>query len=409
MSTLNNPSGHIYCLALQPICDLHLRHVADELLYRSSINSVSAVIHDPIEATARVCNVAFYEAGIQALCGNRKLFFNAPRDWLLNPDLLPPDTDQVVIEVLEEVEGDQEVMDALHQIKALGYKLALDDFVLNEKTRPLLDLADIIKLDILHGLPEPEDLQIYKEKGLTLLAERVEDHDIFEQCKALGFTLFQGYFYAKPVIDNTTAIKRGGNHGAQLQLLGELQKTDIDFDVLENFLAQDPQLCIRLLKMINSPRYRRVNTITSIRQALMLLGVKRLKTLVMTLVLANDDPMNMLLLPETLTRAAMCEHLARDYKEDPDSAFMAGLLSMASIMLNEPLESLCQQLPLSLSVKSALLEQEGQLGKILKLVMAFEQARLNRVNHQGVAKLNRCYLESRVWASELLTGISDDI
>ncbi|TVQ74698.1 MAG: EAL domain-containing protein [Oceanospirillales bacterium] len=257
MSTLNDSSGHSYCLALQPICDLNLRHVADELLYRSSINAVSAIIHDPIQATARVCNVAFYETGIQALCGDRKLFFNAPRDWLLNPDLLPPDTDQVVIEVLEDVEGDQEVIDALQLIKSLGYKLALDDFVLTEKTLPLLDLADIIKLDILHSLPTPEDLQIYKEKGLTLLAERVEDHDIFEKCKALGFTLFQGYFYAKPVIDHSTAIKRGGNDGAQLQLLSELQKKELDYDALENLLAQDPQLCIRLLKMINSPRYRR--------------------------------------------------------------------------------------------------------------------------------------------------------
>ncbi|MCD8512445.1 MAG: HDOD domain-containing protein [Nitrincola sp.] len=209
------------------------------------------------------------------------------------------------------------------------------------------------------------------------------------------------------MIDNSTAIKRGGNHGAQLQILAELQKVNVDYDALDNLLAQDPQLCIRLLRMINSPRYRRVNTITSIRQALMLLGVKRLKALVMTLVLANDDPMNMLLLPDTLTRAAMCETLARDYKEDPDAAFMAGLLSMACIMLNEPIEKLCQQMPLSLSVKSALLEHEGQLGKILKLVMAFEEARLKRVNHQAIAKLNRCYLESRVWASEILTGIDD--
>lgn len=381
--------------------------MADELLYRSSTSAATAIIDDPVQATARVCNVAFYEAGIQALCGDRKLFFNAPRDWLLNPDLLPPDTEQVVIEVLEDVEGDPEILAALHEIKARGYTLALDDFVLTESTRPLLDLADIIKLDVINSLPEAEDLELYKRKGLTLLAEKVENHEVFDACKQLGFTLFQGYFYAKPVIDNSTAIKRGGNHGAQLQLLGELQKADIDFDTLENLLAQDPQLCIRLLRMINSPRYRRANTITSIRQALMLLGVKRLKALVMTLVLANDDPMNMLLLPETLTRAAMCEQLARDYKEDPDSAFMAGLLSMASIMLNEPIESLCQQIPLSVSVKSALLEQQGQLGKILKLVMAFEQAKLSRLNSQAVAKLNRCYLESRVWASEMLTGIHD--
>lgn len=283
VSVLNNASEHLYCLALQPICDDKLRHVADELLYRSSSAADVAIIDNAVQATARVCNVAFYEVGIKALCGERKLFFNAPRDWLLNPDLLPPETDQVVIEVLEDINGDAEVIAALTKIKQLGYTLALDDFVLNEQTQPLLDCADIIKLDVLHAIPSAEELQVYKQKGLTLLAERVEDHDVYEVCKALGFTLFQGYFYAKPVVDKTTAIKRGGNHTAQLHLLGELQQSDIDFDLLEKHLALDPLLCVRLLKMINSPRYRRVTSITSIRQALMLLGVQRLKTLVMTL------------------------------------------------------------------------------------------------------------------------------
>ncbi|KGK42217.1 diguanylate phosphodiesterase [Nitrincola sp. A-D6] len=405
MTSVKPATRNAYCIALQPICDSQLSHVADELLYRASSGAVSAVIDDPVMATARACNAAFYETGIEALCGSRKLFFNAPRDWLLKPDLLPPDVEQVVIEVLENVEGDPEVMQALYEVKARGYTLALDDFVLTPQTRPLLDIADIIKLDMLEQPPKAGELDIYKAKGIRLLAEKVEDRESFETCRDMGFSLFQGYFYAHPTVKGSAAVNRGRNQGAQLQLLGELQKPDVDFDVLEKLLAQDPLLCIRLLRMINSVRYQRLHEIDSLRQAMLLLGLKRLRALVMSLVLANDDPFNMLMLPEMLTRAAMCERLAKDYHQSPESAFMTGLLSMASLMFNQNLEEFCKQMPLSSQVKSALMGQGGQLGKILKLVMAYEAASLNTLNDQAITKLNHYYLESRSWASETLVGL----
>lgn len=402
MSSVKPAGQNAYCIALQPICDTQLSHVADELLYRASSGAQSAVIDDPMMATARACNAAFYETGIEALCGNRKLFFNAPRDWLLTPDLLPPNPEQVVVEVLENIEGDPEVMHALYEVKARGYTLALDDFVLTPKTSALLDLADIIKLDMLEQPPKAGELDLYKAKGIRLLAEKIEDQESFEACRDLGFSLFQGYFYARPSVKNPSSVKRGRNQGAQLQLLGELQKPEVDFDTLEALLAQDPQLCIRLLRMINSARYQRLNEINSLRQAMLLFGLQRLRTLVMTLVLANDDPFNMLLLPEVLTRAAMCQRLAKDFTENPESAFMTGLLSMANLIFNQSLEELCNQMPLSPQVKSALMDQSGQLGKILKLVIAFEKANLRSLNDQAITQLNRHYLDSRRWANEIL-------
>lgn len=406
MSSVKPLSRNAYCIALQPICDAKLHHVADELLYRSSSGAKSAVIDDPVMATARSCNAAFYEIGIEALCGSRKLFFNAPREWLLMPDLLPPNPEQVVIEVLENIEGDPEVMHALFEVKARGYTLALDDFVLTPKTYPLLDIADIIKLDMLEQPPKAGELDQYKAKGIQLLAEKIEDRESFEACLNMGFSLFQGYFYARPSVKDSSFVNRGRNQGAQLQLLSELQKQDINFDALEKLLAQDPQLCIRLLRMINSARYQRINEINSLRQAMLLLGLQRLRTLVMTLVLANDDPFNLLLLPDVLTRAAMCQHLAKDFTENPESAFMTGLLSMTHLIFNQSLEEFCKQMPLSAEIKSALIDQSGQLGKILRLVIAFEQANLRNLNDQAITKLNRHYLDSRRWANEVLLDLT---
>jgi len=406
MPNTQKPNTSSYCIALQPICDANMAHVADELLYRATSGASSAVIEDGLTATARACNAAFYEAGIESLCGPRQLFFNAPREWLLNPALLPPSPKQVVIEVLESVEGDEEVLAALRHIKSQGYTIALDDFVLTDATRPLLDLADIVKLDMLEQPPTRKQVEHYLARGITLLAEKVETKKEFDQAKAMGFTLFQGYFYAHPETRQSTAFKRGRNQSAQLRLLGELQKPEANYNELERLLVQEPQLGVQMLRTVNSASHNMSQKIVSLRQAMGLLGLNRLRNLVTMLVLANDDPCNMLLLPQALTRAAMCARLAaRDCKENKEPAFMVGLLSMVDVLLGQKLELLCDQIALAPNIRQALLAHKGPLGKTLHLVKAFEKGRLKNASDEAVATLNQYFLESRIWANQVLGGM----
>jgi EAL and modified HD-GYP domain-containing signal transduction protein len=408
MTNSQKPNTGSYCIALQPICDANMVHVADELLYRATAGASFAVIEDGLIATARACNAAFYETGVESLCGRRKLFFNAPREWLLNPALLPPSPEQVVIEVLECVEGDEEILVALKHIKSQGYTIALDDFVLTDATRPLLDLADIVKLDVLEQPPTRKQVEHYLTRGITLLAEKVETKKEFDQARAMGFTLFQGYFYAHPETRQSTAFKRGRNQSAQLRLLGELQKPEANYNELERLLVQEPQLAVQMLRTVNSASHNLPHEIISMRQAIVLLGLNRLRSLVTMLVLANDDPCNMLLLPQALTRAAMCSRLAaRDCKANKEPAFMMGLLSMVDVLLGQKLELLCDQLPLAPNIKQALLAHEGPLGKTLHLVKAFEKGRLTNASDEAIATLNHFFLESRSWANKVLDGMDN--
>ena len=401
------PLFQSYCVALQPICDLNMVHVADELLYRSASSTTKAIINNELEATARACNAAFYETGIENLCGSGKLFFNAPREWLLKPELLPPYPEQVVIEVLETVEGDEDILTALRHVKALGYQIALDDFVLNEQTRPLLEVADIIKLDMLDA-QQKSNIELYLDQGITLLAEKVEDVAMFERCKEIGFTLFQGYFYAKPEIKSATSVDRSGNANVRLEILNELYVCDVDLEKVEKLLVLEPQLVVRLLKMMNSAQYKRANVISNLHQALTLLGLEKLRTLVSTLVLANDDPCRMLLLPKVLTRAAMCRTLAEnEFKTNSDEAFLVGMLSMADLMLGQPINKVCEQLPINQDSVEALISHKGKLGSILNLVKTFEKADLHSANGTTVDKLNGYYLDSRSWAMTMLAGLYD--
>ena len=397
-----------YCIALQPICDPSLSHVADELLYRATGEASNAVIDDPITATARVCNAAFYEIGVKALSGNRRMFFNAPRDWIIKPELMPHESERIVIEVLESVQGDAEVVSALRELKNRGYTIALDDFVLTPRTRPLLELADIIKIDVLETDIRSSDIDHYLSRHITLLAEKVEDWETFEHCRERGFTLFQGYFYARPTAQRATTFRGGQNLKAQLPLINALKNPQATFQEVEQLLKQDPHLCVRLLRMANSAQFRRAVPITSIKHTLNLLGLNRLHTLVVTLMLANDEPASLVQLPEILTCAAMCEKLAnQDFNADPDAAFMAGLLLKAAPMLGMSLEEFCNEPLLSVEIRHALIDRAGELGKILKLVQMFEHAQLHKAKPKSIAKLNGYFLECRQWANDVLAGFEE--
>jgi len=310
--------------------------------------------------------------------------------------------------VLESVEGDEEILAALTHIKSQGYTVALDDFVLTDATRPLLDLADIVKLDVLEQPPIRVQVEHYLARGITLLAEKVEIKKKFDQARDMGFTLFQGYFYAHPETHQSTAFKRGRNRSAQLRLLSELQKPEANYSELERLLVQGPQLAVQVLRTVNCASHNLRHEIVSMRQAVVLLGLNRLRNLVTVLVLDNDDPCNMLLLPQALTRATMCSQLAaRDCKKNKEPAFMVGLLSMANVLLGQKLELLCDRLPLAPSIKQALLAHEGPLGKTLHLVKAFEEGRLTNTSDEEVATFNQCFLESRSRVNQILDGMNN--
>lgn len=391
-----------YCIALQPICDRDMNHIADELLYRSSALINAANISDDMLATARVANIAFYEFGLERLVGHRKLFVNTPRDWLLNPSLLPPNPQQVVIEVLENVEAEPQIIAALKAIRKKGYEVALDDFIFSSDNRGLLDLATIVKIDKWQSI-RPEEVLFYKKKGVKLLAEKVEEIEDFEFLRGLGFDYFQGYFYAKPEMHRGTSRIRSSNQKAQIEILNELQKEYADFTRLEKLIKQDPHLAFVILRQTNSAFYARVNKAYSIIEAINTLGLKQIQTIVLTVMLANNGAASRLVLPQILTRAAMCERLALQFQVDPDFAFTSGLLSQIDQLLGVPLEQLLFEVGLDEVEVKNIIEKKGAVGELLKIVECFEKAESCALQKDhSIDALNQTWLKSRVWAENIL-------
>lgn len=394
-----------YCIAMQPICNAKMEHIADELLYRTAVNAQGVFVDDNELATARVCNIAFYETGIKNLVDNRNLFINMPTEWLLKPELLPPNSEQIVIEVLENVIGSKEVIDSLKIIKQKGYTIALDDFVLNSQTMPLLDIADIIKVDLFNPI-NMQHIDLYKSKGIKLLAEKVEDYDTFIEMRDLGFEMFQGYFYAKPETHKATSRNRSNNHMALLRLISEIQHENTNLRQLQDIIAQDLELTFLLLKYANSAMYNRSGSIETISQAINSLGLNRIRTIAMTIMMAKNGPASRLMLGQALTRAAMCQELYTIKGSNGDVAFTVGLVSMMDSILGEPLEALIKNSTVSNEIIEIVIERKHVLGELLSNIEKFENAEILDWNNEQVEKYNDSWLKSQVWATNTLASIN---
>lgn len=184
----------------QLILDHRHRAIGYELLSRSGREDTSN-IEDGAKATATVMQRAFREIGIQTIVGGGKAFINVDAEMLLSPMLESLAPDRVVLELLESIVIDEQVVRRSRELKAKGYRLALDDFVhYDESYTPLLEIVDVVKIDILQ-LDRTALTRLVQRLRLwppKLLAEKVDSADRARHCRALGFDLFQGFFFGTP-------------------------------------------------------------------------------------------------------------------------------------------------------------------------------------------------------------------
>jgi EAL and modified HD-GYP domain-containing signal transduction protein len=396
-----------YCIALQPICDAEFKHVGDELLYRAYGGALKADITDPLVATARACSTAFYEIGLHALVGERQLFLNVSVEWLAQPDLMPLPADQVVIE-LPDCEIDTQLWQHIESAKALGYRVAASAETILSVGDKLADLIDIVKVDV-RTEQAFDSIEYFRSHNLILLAAFIENSEALNNSVALGFDLLQGYFYAIPEQFQTqAAIKRQGNRAADMRLIRELYAQEVDIGHLQSLIVQDPHLCTLLFKRVNSASDRRMNTISSVSQAIMLMGFEKMRALVATLLLANNEPVKRLLVFKLLIRASLAKRLAtRVNNVDPEIAFTCGLFSLMHQLEGAERSVLLAESGLDSQITEALLQHTGDLGKIMKVIESFESARMERRSLKLVEALNREYLASVAWAQEMMSLTQD--
>jgi c-di-GMP-related signal transduction protein len=397
------PSTRDVFVGRQPIYNQQMDVFGYELLFRSG-DVQYASFSDGNQATAQVLVNTFLEIGLDTLVGSKYAFVNLTRDFLLQDysSVLP--ADRVVLEVVEDVLVDPDLIEAVRNLSRQSYTIALDDFIYQEHLRPLVELANIIKLDMLamdrHTLQE--HVTLLRHYGAKLLAEKVETQDDFAYCKALGFDYFQGYFFCRP--DVVKGQRSHTNRLEILHLLAQLQNPETTFCALEEIISRDVSLSYKVLRAANAAFYTQSRKVASIQQALRLIGLKFIANMASLFLLANVDDKPHELLIIAMQRAKMCEKLAEALQQGNSATFFTvGLFSVLDAFLDRPMQDLLAALPLSDDIVQALLSHEGACGAILRCVLAYEQGDWEAVHDLGCTRhvLTNAYLESLAWSTRM--------
>lgn len=398
-------------IARQPIFDREQAVTAYELLYRNSeLNA--AVISDPERATTEVFLNSFVELGLERVLGGQRAFINTTRPLLLGRYPLPRSENPLTLEVLEDVAPDPDVIEAVRGLRQEGYQIALDDFIFYERLAPLVELADVIKIDIRQLGPEAVREHVARLRaydGLTLLAEKVETPEEFEACRELGFDLFQGYFFCEPAI-----LKgRGASPSrlATMELLAQLNNPDFAFEELAKVIERDVGLSYKLLRFINSAYFNLPRRIESVIHALMMLGERNIRTWMNLVALSRIDDKPHELLIGSLVRAKMGQQIAEATGREgiPDRCFLAGLLSAVDAFVDLPMAEVMASLSLAEDIEQGILHRAGPVGEVLELVLRWERGEWEQTDTLGLGptRVAEIYVESVDWAgtaSRAMTG-----
>ncbi len=382
-----------------------------ELLFRSGEDNFADVL-DQEQATSSVIADGLSLAR-EGMGDNARILINFPEKLLVDDVGFALPRDACVIEILEHVRPGKDTLAAARRLKEAGYALAVDDFFGQPELRPFLDLADIVKIDVLaldadvgkvtgalEGLPD----------GITLLAEKVEDIETFNLLKELGFDLFQGFFFSVPEV--IPGRKLTSSELTRLHLLNELSKPDLEPARLAEILQSDPSLSYRLFRYINSAGVGLRQKVTSLKRALDMMGMQQAKVWLRTALVAdiNVTPKASELAYLAVLRGKFLEQVCHGSNLktcEPDALFMTGLFSLLDAMLGVDMSDILEALPLEEKVADALLGR-GDFHQLLRLVASFERGfwgdakqRLARLELEP-SQAELLYVKSRGWTQKAL-------
>lgn len=391
----------------QPIFDRDHHLVGYEILFRAEDRAQADVL-DAEAATATVVVNALTEIGLERIVGSHLAWINLSRETLLSDvaTVLPPAI--TGFEILEGQRVDDELVAAVRELKALGYRISLDDFEYDPQYEPLLALADVVKLDHLALGDErfAAQVELLRPHRVDLLAEKVETQEAHRFCMALGCDLFQGYFYKRPETLRERRIEL--TIGSILQVIGALQDTHLQFDELEPLIAHDLPLSLRLLRYINSAFFGLRKHVTSVRQALVLLGMENVRRWATLTVMGSIEGKTPELTSTALIRARFCELAAEAERLDAGALFTVGLFSLIDAMLDVALEDVVAELPFPDEMRLALLQHAGPMGRVLDAAMALEAGYFGDARTL-VANAGELYMRSLLWAQEASGALFDSL
>jgi EAL and modified HD-GYP domain-containing signal transduction protein len=387
-------------IARQPIFNPKLEVVGYELLFRGQGYAAGALIDDAERATATVVLNALTELDLSRIVANKLAWVNVSREFVLDGliQIVPPTV--VGLEVHETETFDDEMIEALRELKSAGYRLSLDDFRFREGAEAVLELFDVVKLSMpdvgRQGLRELTERLRAGGRPFPgkVLADKVGTQPDHEVCIAVGCDLFQGYFFCRPAVVGTRGV--AANRLALLQVVAALNDPAVQFSDLEQLVKRDVALSFRLLRYVNSAYYGLRGEVRSIGQALALLGVDNVRRWATLSTMASIDNKPTELTLTALIRARFCELAgARAGIGSASELFTLGLFSVIDGMMDAPMLDVVSSLPLAEDIREALVQRRGPMGQLLDTVVSLEGGQ----DDGFVRNAGELYLDALMWAN----------
>jgi c-di-GMP phosphodiesterase len=384
-------------LARQPILDRDQSVQGYELLYTRNVDEPRLGGDDAL-TSARVALNAFTEIGIDHVVGLSRAWVKVTPEFLsleLVPSLPP---DRVVLELPGRQFLAESMLEPVRKLRAAGYRLALDEVEFTPDLDALLTVVDIVKLDMraLGGRELARQSFKLRPYELTLVAKKIETPEGFKLAVAAGADLFQGYFFCRPHMIGGRRVPP--SRIALMQLASALQDPDIQLRDLETLISRDVALSYRLLKYINSAYFGLRGEISSINQAVALLGIEQLRSWSTLTIFAEVGEKPRELLLSALVRARFCQQAGERKDGAPAELFTLGLFSVLDALTDTPMRIALQSLPLTPAMRDALINHTGA-GRLLDCVMAIENGDFDRASEiDGDASTH--YLESVAWSND---------
>lgn len=402
-----------FFFARQPILNKAQSVLGYELLFRNGLQNAYNAANGEY-ATLDILSNAFFHTSFERMVGSKHGLVNFTRDLLLNDVVFLFSPKHLVIEVLEDVVPDDEVIAACLRLRKSNYKIALDDFTVDDLDNPLIPLSEFIKVDFLQVKGDDRKLIAAKLLPLsrTLIAEKVETDNDYREGLASGYQLFQGYFFSKPMIQSGRRLEPCKI--ACMRMLQAIFRDQCDYRELNEIISSDTSLTYRMLRLANSPYFGFQKEITSILHVISLLGcsgMKRFASIIAISTATGNKPTELPL--ASLVRARIGEEIAPliGCADRAPALFLTGLFSLLDALLDCPMEEALAELPIEQDIKSALIGESNLLRNTLDATVAYERGQWERFRDASATiRLQQdlfpdIYTSAIEWATDIFQAI----
>ncbi|MCI9022828.1 MAG: HDOD domain-containing protein [Dorea sp.] len=372
------------CVVRQAIKDLRTDAVIGyELLIQEDQSSLYNPSSDSVAANTMV---SFLSENSDRIFKDKKTFMTFTPTLLFRNTPKIFDKEKVVIQIEDNIVVHALAAILISKYREEGYHFAINDFQFTPKYFSMLEHVDYIKMDISNKMDEEQMRSVANVVDMAhgfqkeFIATGVNTKEVYDRAVELKADYVEGNYISGSAITKTSRMDF--MEGNLYQLIIEITKDEPDVEILEEIITRDASLTYALLKMANSAYFAVHHETTSVRQALVRVGISQLKQWVYLLSFEDKENSSEELLKTSFMRANFASALVKKLKKfsiNSSDAYLMGMFSTLEYMIDAPIADILYEIPIIDAIKDALISREGEAGRLFELILCYENANWSEI------------------------------